>query len=209
MIGIIDYNSGNIKSVTNALERIGQKFVVVRSPEEFDECDKLIFPGVGAADFAMKSLKDFGFIEPILAFKKPFLGICLGMQLLAGFSEEGNVEGLKIVPDSKVLRFDADMLVGETNRGLKVPQTGWNRVNFGKTFAKSFALFEGIESGEYFYFVNSYYLNCPGKYVSGRTDYGVNFISVVKKDNFYGVQFHPEKSGEAGQKLLLNFCEKC
>ena len=205
MIGIIDYNSGNIKSVTNALERIGQKFIVVKSPEEFSKCDKLIFPGVGAADFAMESLKRSEFIEPIKAFKKPFLGICLGMQLLSEFSEEGGVECLKIVPNSSVLKFYG---VAD-GRALKVPQIGWNRVNFEKTSAESSVLFDEIESGEYFYFVNSYYLKCPEKYVLGRTDYGVDFVSAVKKDNFYGVQFHPEKSSEAGQKLLLNFCEKC
>jgi glutamine amidotransferase len=209
MIGVIDYNSGNIKSVCNALERIGQKFVVVRAPEEFEKCDKLIFPGVGAADFAMKSLKGAGFIGAICGFKKPFLGICLGMQLLAEFSEEGGVECLRILLNSRVLKFGTSSGTDDAGHVLKVPQVGWNRVNFTKTSAKSSLLFDGIESGEYFYFVNSYYLDCPDEYVLGRTDYGVNFVATVKKDNFYGVQFHPEKSGEAGQKLLLNFCEKC
>jgi len=196
MIGIIDYNSGNIKSVCNALEKIGEKFTIVNSPAQFVACDKLIFPGVGAAGFAMKNLEKLGFIEAIRSWNKPFLGICLGMQLLAKFSSEGDVDCLGIVPNSKVLKFEGS---------LKVPQIGWNKVNF----LKDSPLFDGLESGEYFYFVNSYYMDCPADFILSKTDYGTNFVSTIQRNNFYGVQFHPEKSGKVGSKLLANFCEKC
>ncbi len=196
MIGIIDYNSGNIRSVSNALERLGQKFLIVNSSAQFEVCDKLIFPGVGAAGFAMENLKKLRLVKPVKSWDKPFLGICLGMQLLAEFSQEDDVDCLGIVPDSKVLKFDGN---------LKVPQIGWNKVNF----MKNSQLFDGLESGAYFYFVNSYYLDCQADFVLSKTDYGTNFVSTIQKANFYGVQFHPEKSGESGLKLLANFCEKC
>lgn len=193
-IAVIDYGAGNLKSVTNALKKLGQNFEVINFPGKIDEFDKLIFPGVGAANFAMPRLQQQGWIEIIKNWRKPFLGICLGMQLLADFSEEGGVGCLQIIP-GQVKKFT----------DLKVPQIGWNRVQF----LRSSKLFEGIADADFFYFVNSYYFAAAPQFVVGQSKYGINFPAIVEKDNFYAVQFHPEKSDQAGLKLLLNFCEKC
>jgi glutamine amidotransferase len=144
----------------------------------------------------MNALKKKGFVEPIKALKKPFLGICLGMQLLSEFSEEGKVKCLDLIP-GKVKKFQS--------RELKIPQIGWNKVNV----VKKNALFDGIKNQDYFYFVNSYYFDAQAEYVIRTSDYSLKFPSVVLKNNFYAVQFHPEKSGKSGLKLLSNFCNKC
>ncbi|HPU94739.1 MAG TPA: imidazole glycerol phosphate synthase subunit HisH [Candidatus Gracilibacteria bacterium] len=197
-IGIINYNAGNIKSVANALKKIGIECDVLSNPGSLNIYDKLILPGVGAAKSAMTQLQENGFVEPLKSFKKPILGICLGLQLFSDFSEEGGVDCLSVIP-GVVRRFDF------VDRELKVPQIGWNKV----FLKKNDSLFDGIQSGEFFYFVNSYYLQTSEDFVIAKTSYGIDFASVVRKENFFATQFHPEKSGEVGLKLLNNFCLKC
>ena len=192
MIGIIDYGAGNTRSLKNALEKLGQRYCMVRTPKELGCAHKVIFPGDGAAGAAMQSLLESDLVEAIPRLKIPFLGICIGLQLLAEFSDENSVECLSVIP-GKVRRFDTT---------LKVPHMGWNRVRFtGK-----FPLARGIKNGSYFYFVHSYYFDAPQEIVYGETVYGRNFPSCIAYKNFYAVQFHPEKSGGAGLKLLSNFC---
>ncbi len=195
MITIIDYNSGNIASVWNALEKIGQEAVVSSDPAVIAEAEKVIFPGVGRAGFAMEQLRKQDLVEVIRDLEVPFLGICMGLQLLTDFSEEDDTECLSIIP-GEIKKFD---------EGLSVPQIGWNRVEF----VKDSPLFRSVESGSYVYFVNSFYFDGPAEYVLGKTEYGKSFGSVLQKENFYATQFHPEKSGETGLKLLRNFCELC
>jgi len=195
MIQIIDYGSGNIKSITNALKQLDENYAVIDSPSQVRTDAKIIFPGVGAAENAMECLRKNGFMEAIPQMKNMFLGICLGMQLLTEFSEEGMVKCLGVIK-GKVDRF----------RGIsKVPQIGWNRVKF----LKEDPLFNEISDESYFYFVNSYYVNTDEEYSIGKTNYGNCFTSVLRNKNFYGVQFHPEKSAEIGLKLLNNFCKLC
>ena len=178
MIAIINYNAGNTASVANALDRLGQRYKITGDLEEIARADKIIFPGVGAAGPAMETLKKRGIDRVLRKTKTPVLGICLGLQLLAEFSEEGDTPCLGIIP-GRVRRFGDD---------LKVPQIGWNRV--GK---------------DYFYFIHSYYLPV-GPFTIATTEYGVPFSAIVRKNNFLAAQFHPEKSGEAGLKFLSNFC---
>lgn len=194
MIGIINYNTGNIESVCNTLTKLGQSFKIINSPSEIDQVKKIILPGVGSANFAMQELDKLGFTATLKKTQKPILGICLGMQILASYSEEGETECLGII-EGEVKRF----------RSLKVPQIGWNKVSFDKESK----LLEGIKSDEYFYFVNSYFFEANSSFILATTSYGIDFPSIVQKDNFYGVQFHPEKSAELGLKLLNNFCTKC
>lgn len=191
MIAIIDYNAGNMASIKNAIERAGFKCEITSNPQKILKAEKVIFPGQGRAGSSMKQLRKTGLDQAIKKIKAPFLGICLGMQLLADFSEEDSTKGLSIIKGD-VVKFPQDM---------KTPQIGWNKV----FFSKKISLTEGIENGDYFYFVNSYYFNADSKNEFGYTNYGIPFASIVNKNNFYGVQFHPEKSGKAGEKLLSNF----
>lgn len=195
MIQIIDYGAGNLKSVTCALEKLGKNYQIIKYPDGISDSAKIIFPGVGAAGNAMGKLNERGFTEKISKLSNPFLGICLGMQLLTDFSEENETACLGII-NGQTKRFP---------NSVKVPQIGWNRVKI----KKDCALFRGIPDNSYFYFVNSYYVDTSEKFALGWTSYGVDFASAVKKINFYGVQFHPEKSGDIGLKLLNNFCELC
>lgn len=192
MIAIVDYKAGNTGSVKNALDRLGVESVITADPSEIKQAKGVIFPGQGRAGPAMRELKRTGLDKLIPSLKQPFLGICLGMQLLADVSEEDNVRCLGIVPGT-CRKFPAT---------LKTPQLGWNRVNF----TQDSPLTVKIKSGQYFYFVNSYYFDASDG-VAGTTAYGFDFPSFVQKDNFFAVQFHPEKSGEAGERLLKNFCE--
>ena len=194
MIIIIDYNSGNIASVCNALKKLGEEIKVSSNPDDLLNAEKVIFPGVGRASFAMKQLEEKGLADVIKKLKVPFLGICLGLQLLADFSEEDDTECLSIIP-GEVKRF------GDF---FRVPEIGWNKVSFSK---KS-PLFNGIDDCSYFYFVNSYYFD-ENEFALGKTNYGCEFVSALQRDNFYATQFHPEKSGEVGLKLLSNFCKSC
>ena len=189
-VAIIKYNAGNIRSVLFAMERIGVKAIVTDVQEELERADKLIFPGVGEARSAMKYLKDKGIDGLIRNAKQPLLGICLGMQLLCRHSEENDTDCLGIF-DTPVKRFPSST--------LKVPQVGWNSV-----VDTSGPLFNDIPPASYFYFVHSYYAAHSPQTIA-TTEYGIPFSSALARDNFYGVQFHPEKSAAAGEQLLKNF----
>ncbi len=188
-IVILKYNAGNIRSVTFALERIGVSPIVTGDIDEIQSADKVIFPGVGEASSAMHFLKEQKLDKVITDLKQPVLGICLGMQLMCNFSEEGNTNCLGIF-DQKVSKFS------HTN---KVPQIGWNNI-----FDLSSNIFDHVNENEYMYFVHGYFVEVGSNTIS-KTNYGIDYSSALKKDNFYGVQFHPEKSGDAGQKILENF----
>ena len=188
-IVIIDYGAGNIQSIKFAIKRLGYEAILSKDAEEISNADKVIFPGVGEAGSAMEMLRSTGLDKLIPTLKQPVLGICLGMQLMCISSEEGNTQGLGIF-DVKVVKF---------NNELKVPQIGWNQV-----FNMESQLFEGINENEYVYLVHSYYgPDCEE--TIAKTEYGVEYTSAIKKDNFCGVQFHPEKSSDAGAKILENF----
>ncbi|MDT0643987.1 imidazole glycerol phosphate synthase subunit HisH [Zunongwangia sp. F363] len=188
-IAIIDYGAGNIQSIKFAVKRLGFEAVLSNNAEEIKAADKVIFPGVGEAGSAMKMLKSTGLQKLIPNLTQPVLGICLGMQLMCDYCEEGDTNGLGIF-DAQVVKFD---------NKLKVPQIGWNRI-----FDLKSELFEGIQEGEYVYLVHSYYIPECGETIAS-TEYGVEYTSAIKKNNFYGVQFHPEKSSTAGEKILENF----
>lgn len=187
---IIKYNAGNIRSVLFALERIGINAIVTDDYNEIRSADRVIFPGVGEASSAMKYLRGKGLDKLICSLTQPVLGICLGMQLMCSHSEENDTECLGIF-DQKVKLFP--------QIGLKIPQIGWNNI----THLKS-RLFSGVNENAYMYFVHSYFVeNCEN--AIAKTDYVLEYSSAIQKDNFSAVQFHPEKSGEAGQKILENF----
>ena len=188
-IAIIDYGSGNTQSVKYALKRLGCESVLTSDKEVISSSDKVIFPGVGEASSAMSKLKFKGLDVLIPNLKQPVLGICLGMQLMCDFSEEGNTDCLKIF-DSNVKRFKSS---------LKVPQIGWNTVFDLKT-----SLFDSINENEYMYLVHSYYVPLLATTVA-TSNYGINYSTAIKKNNFIGVQFHPEKSGSQGEVVLKNF----
>lgn len=189
MIALIDYGAGNIRSVQNALSRLGVESLLTNRLEELRSADKIIFPGVGEASFAMNQLREKGLDVIIPTLTQPVLGICLGMQLLCNSSEEGNTQALGIF----------DTTVKEFEPILNVPHMGWNSCEISSS-----ALFEGISSNDDFYFVHSYYAELCAD-TSATCDYITPFSSALQKDNFFGVQFHPEKSAEIGSKLIQNF----
>jgi len=187
---IIDYGAGNIKSIEFAFERLGVHAVLSSNPQEIKEADKVIFPGVGAAGAAMKKLKDSGLDLLIPQLKQPVLGICLGMQLMCKHSQENDTQGLGIF-DVDVLKFDAQQ--------VKVPQIGWNKITDVST-----PLMNSIVEGSYIYMVHSYYVpRC--KDTIAISTYDLSYSAALHKDNFYGTQFHPEKSSSVGEQLLKNF----
>ena len=186
---IIDYDAGNVKSLQFALERLGVKAILTNNNELITASDRVIFPGQGEAISAMKKLKKHGLDRLIPELKQPVLGICLGMQLMCDKTEEGETNGLGIVP-TKVLRFP---------NTVKVPQMGWNIVTHSNT-----GLFRGIEQGCYMYLVHSYFVPIE-PVTSAKSNYAGEYSVGIKKNNFYGVQFHPEKSSKAGSQLLENF----
>ena len=186
---IIDYGAGNIKSIQFAFKRLGVAAVLSSNIAEIQAADKIIFPGVGEASSAMKMLKESGLDLIIPNLKQPVLGICLGMQLMCISSEEGNTRGLGIF-DVAIKRF---------SNAVKVPQMGWNVISTLKS-----ALFAGIKEKEFMYLVHSFYAESCKEAIS-TTDYEIEYASALQKDNFYGVQFHPEKSGVEGSKILANF----
>ncbi len=199
MIAIIDYDAGNIKSIEKALEFLGEDFVLTRDKDVLLSADKVILPGVGAFGDAMGKLTNYGLIptiKKIIEKKTPFLGICLGLQLLFDSSEEApGVSGLGILP-GKIVRFSDD--------SVKIPQIGWNKLSFPK---KS-PLFNGIEEGAFVYFVHSYYLVAEDfSDVAAVSEYGNTIHAAVCRDNIYACQFHPEKSSETGLKIIKNFCD--
>ena len=189
MIAIIDYGAGNIKSVKFALDRIGVDAIVTNNAEEIKQADKVIFPGVGEASSAMLELQKYNLDKIIPSLKQPVLGICLGMQLMCDYSEEGDTNCLGIFP-IKVEQFRTE---------LKTPQVGWNNI-----FNLTTALFSGVKENSYTYFVHSFYIP-SNEYSIADTEYDKVFSSAIKKDNFYATQFHPEKSGDIGEQILINF----
>ena len=189
---IIQYNAGNIQSVLYALERIGVTAQVTDDPEKIKAADKVIFPGVGEASTAMQYLKERQLDHLIVSLKQPVLGICLGMQLMCAYSEENNTECLGIF-NEQVKQFKPD------NISIKVPQMGWNTI----THLQS-NLFKGLDENSYAYFVHGYYASI-GKHTIAQTNYILDYSSALHKDNFYGVQFHPEKSAKAGEQIIQNF----
>ena len=191
MIAIVNYKMGNLRSVQNALCRLGADFTVTDDAATIRRASHVLLPGVGAADEAMRNLREAGLPAVIRSLRQPVLGICVGMQVLCRHSEEGDAKCLGVF-DAKVRRFAA----GE---GLKVPHMGWNQLGNMET-----KLFTGIGSGSYAYFVHSYFAGlCPDTIATAR--YGALFSAALKYENFYGVQFHPEKSGDTGERLLANF----
>ncbi|GAA4969438.1 imidazole glycerol phosphate synthase subunit HisH [Algibacter aquimarinus] len=186
---IINYGAGNIKSIQFAFNRLGYDAILSNNPEEIKDADKVIFPGVGEASSAMKMLRESGLDELIPTLKQPVLGICLGMQLMCLHTEEGDTEGLGIF-QTKVKRFSDN---------VKVPQMGWNVIKDLKS-----DLFNDIKENEYMYLVHSYYAEHCNETIAA-TDYEINYASALKHENFYGTQFHPEKSSVAGAKILHNF----
>lgn len=206
MISIIDYGLGNLASVRNALDSLKIPSVISSNTNTLKKARAIILPGVGSAEQGIANLKKRNLDKAIkneIKKGKPILGVCLGMQLLFSFSEEGNAKCLNVI-DGKVIKFKIK---------LKVPQIGWNQIRYQRSIPtlrrdKDQKLFKGILNQSYFYFVHSYYCEPEDKsVVLATTEYGIDFCSVLKKDNVFGVQFHPEKSGENGLRLLKNFSE--
>lgn len=198
MIVIVDYGMGNLRSVQKGFEKVGRNALISRDPEQIRKAGRLVLPGVGAFPECMRNLSRLDLVEPVLEFirsGRPFLGICLGLQLLFDESEEFGIHpGLKIVP-GRVVGFDKNM-------GLKIPHMGWNQVSF----RQEAPIFRGIEDGSYFYFVHSFYVvPTEPSDTAGETDYGIKFTCAVARDNVFAVQFHPEKSQANGLKILTNF----
>lgn len=195
MIGIVNYGAGNIFSITAALKRLNISYGMINHPEDFEQYERIIIPGVGHAWAAMQKLLESGLSDTIKTLKKPVLGICVGMQLMTDYSEEGQADLLGIIP-LKTLHFE-----GRVNE--KVPHMGWNSINF----EENCPLFKEIPNNSYFYFVHSYYIEHELTYGIATCEYGLPFSAAIAKDNFWAVQFHPEKSGKVGEQLLLNFNE--
>ena len=207
MIVILDYDMGNVCSIQNMLKKIGEKAVISRDPETIICADKLILPGVGNYDMGMEQLDKYNLIEKIrihaIEKQKPILGICLGMQLLGRKSEEGNADGLGLIPfDVVKFRFDSQKT---EERDLKIPHMGWNYV---KTVLPD-KLTDSLDENQRYYFVHSYHALCDKtENILMTCDYGYVFTAGVKKGSIYGVQFHPEKSHHFGMKILQNFAQK-
>ena len=205
MIGIVDYNMGNLASVINAFAKVGEDAVLESDPSKLMQYDKLILPGVGAFGDAMEHLKSNDMDKAVKAYAdsgKPLLGICLGMQLLFESSEEfGSTEGLGLIP-GKVVAFDESKF----DHSLKVPHMGWNELfqNVGAN-PRGCPLFNNLPDDFYLYFVHSFHAICDDKYAIGKTHYGYEFVSAVQNGNIYGIQPHPEKSHENGLKIIENF----
>jgi len=199
MITIVDYGMGNLRSVQKAFERVGVQVKITGIAEEILSSDKIVLPGVGHFEKGVSNLKERGLFktlnEAVISKKIPIIGICLGMQLMTEFSEEGNCEGFGwIKGKTRKFSFQAN--------GLKIPHMGWNNL----IIAKSGSLYDGITSDNFFYFVHSYYVSCDEENnILAETSYGNKFVSSFQKENIFGCQFHPEKSHDAGLKVLSNF----
>ncbi len=203
MIAIVDYGMGNLRSVQKGFERVGADARIVSSAEEIDRAAKVVLPGVGAFADAIEHMRRQGLVEPVvraIESGRPFLGICLGLQLLFDVSyEDGEYTGLGIVP-GKVVRFDFDGLPAA--RGLKIPHMGWNQL----WWDESCPILNGLDQGTHFYFVHSYHVQPIEADVRvARSDYGVEFVAMVWRDNLFATQFHPEKSQRHGLCILENF----
>ena len=193
MIAIVDYKMGNLRSVENALRRLGADFTVTADADVIRRADKVLLPGVGNAAEAMEDLRAAGLVEVIRSLRQPVLGICVGMQVMCRHSEEGDVDCLGIF-DARVKRFTP-------SPELKVPHMGWNKIGNLET-----KLFKYLEGGSYVYFVHSYYPElCPDTIATAT--HGVMFSAALKYENFYGTQFHPEKSGDVGERIIANFLQ--
>ena len=191
MVAIIDYKMGNLRSVENALKRLGAEFCVTADPAVIRAADRVLMPGVGNAAEAMHNLREAGLVEVIRSLRRPVLGICVGMQVMCRHSEEGDTPCLGIF-DSHVKRFTP-------TSEQKVPHMGWNKIGNLET-----KLFKGLEGGSYVYYVHSYYPElCPDTIAT--SNHGVMFSAALKYENFYGTQFHPEKSGDVGERIIENF----
>ena len=198
---IIDYGTGNLRSVENALRRTGADYVITSDADTIIRSDRVILPGVGEASSAMQKLRSFGLDRLIPDLKQPVLGICIGMQLMCSFSEEGDTAGLGIF-HTAVRKLTQD----STGPKLKIPEMGWNTIRLtGQCSGTGGAgLFEGIDSRSYVYYVHSYAPDiCPQ--TAAVTEYGREFSAALAKDNFFGTQFHPEKSGKTGERIIDNF----
>lgn len=197
MIALLDYGAGNLRSVANALTYLGAPYQITEDPGTLAQADKVVFPGVGAAASCMRELHDRGLVQALRSLTSPVLGICLGMQALGQTSAEGGeeVKCLGVLP-AHTVRFAG---------AVKLPQIGWNTVSV----VREDPLLSGIATGEYFYFLHAYRLHVDPEFVLAVTEYGDAYPSIVRTGNFWGVQFHPEKSGPAGLRLLRNFVERC
>ncbi|MBU2493446.1 MAG: imidazole glycerol phosphate synthase subunit HisH [Bacteroidetes bacterium] len=195
MIALIDSGAGNVASVANVLKDLNAEYILTKREIDICNADKIIFPGVGEASFAVRQLHILNLFNLLRIVKKPMLGICLGMQLMCEKLVEGNSAGLGIFPVSTEI-FSKDK--------VKVPHMGWNKVEI----IENQKLFDGINNNEYYYYANSFYVPI-NEYTIAKSNHGSDFSASIKKDNYYGVQFHPEKSGAAGIKLLKNFIELC
>lgn len=191
MVAIVKYNAGNVQSVRFALERLGVEALWTDDPVALQSATKVIFPGVGEASSAMRYLRAKGLDKTLLGLKQPVLGICLGLQLFCRHSEENDTDCLGI--------FDVDVRRFSAAPSLKVPHMGWNTLH-----ALKGPLFEGLEAGDFAYFVHSYYADLS-PYTAAECHYGVPFSAALQRDNFYAAQFHPEKSGNVGSRILQNF----
>ena len=204
-IAVIDYGMGNLRSVWQALVHVadGKEVIVTADPDVVAGAERVVFPGQGAMPDCMRELDERGLRSAVIgaAQTKPFLGICIGLQMLFEQSEEGNVPGLGVFA-GPVRRFPAEKMVGTSGEKLKVPHMGWNRVSQ----TRPHALWNGIEEGARFYFVHSYFVDPVDRAcIAGTTDYGLPFTSAVARDNIFAIQCHPEKSAQAGLALLSNF----
>jgi glutamine amidotransferase len=207
-IAVVDYGLGNLRSVVNALEHVSgkqQKVVLTSNPDEVMKADRVVFPGQGAARDCMKAIEDYELRDTILAAaeQKPFLGICMGMQVLIDVSEENQGTDCLSFYTGKVKYF-GDLHKDVDGNKLKVPHMGWNNLSQ----SKAHPLWHAIEDNARFYFVHSYYLECADQQlIAAECDYGFTFTSAIAKDNVFALQCHPEKSAEAGLQLLTNFVE--
>lgn len=213
MIGIVDYNAGNIKSVERALASINAEYVLSKNPKDLEKCQKIIFPGVGEAAYAMKQLKETGFdvfLKEWASTQKPLMGICLGSQIIFDYSEEGDVECLGLLK-GKIRHFsnvwDFDRLNHQKTEllSLKIPQIGWNDLTYENGGS---SLLEGIPEHKDFYFVHSYLIQPEdSSIIKASVDYGCKVPACVSQGSVTAFQFHPEKSGKWGLKILENFCK--
>jgi glutamine amidotransferase len=201
MIAIVDYGVGNLFSIQSSLKKIGFESKISNNKNDILNADSIILPGVGAFGDAINKLKECQLddvIKQAVKENKPLLGICLGMQLLFDKSYEyGEYKGLGLI-EGEVCSLE------KVTKNLKIPHIGWNSLNFKNKDSK---LLKYIKEGDYAYFVHSYYANCPQKYITATAEYGIDVTAIVENNNVYGTQFHPEKSGEVGLKILKAFCE--
>jgi len=207
IVAVVDYGMGNLRSVSKALEHVvsdNQKVIVSSNTDEIANADRIVFPGQGAARDCMKQLKDLKLDEVVLqaASEKPFLGICMGMQVLMAHSEENKGVACMNLYAGEVRAF-ADEALKSQMQGLKIPHMGWNKV----AQRQAHPLWQDIPNNNRFYFVHSYYVAPEDEMlIAGTTDYGIDFVSVIARDNVFAAQFHPEKSAHDGLQLLRNFC---